>query len=114
MAQKTLLSTCFFLLSLFLIGDVESHQRKMPVYPQSAVDECIEGYVMFRYEVDDEGRTANIEVIESFPKGVFEESVIYAVRYWRYGPKDFGKEFTRSHEFATDGECTPIDKDPSK
>jgi TonB family protein len=113
MAQKSLFF-CFVLLLLFPAGQAESHQRQKPEYPKAAVDECIEGYVIFRYEVDDEGRTANIKVIESSPKGVFEESVIYAVKYWRYGPKDFGKEFTRSQEFATYGECTPIDQDPNK
>jgi TonB family protein len=114
MAQKTFLSASFCLIALFLAGEVESHQKKMAAYPQVAIDQCLEGYVLLKYKVDDRGRPSNLEVVESSPEGVFEESVIYAVGYWWYGPKHFGKEFIRTLEFSIHDGCTPIDKDPNQ
>jgi periplasmic protein TonB len=57
-----------------------------PVYPSEARAEGVEGHVVVRYDVDDQGRVLNARVVESSPGGVFDEAAVRAVSSWRFRP----------------------------
>jgi periplasmic protein TonB len=57
-----------------------------PVYPMRAKRLGIEGWVRVNILVSAEGDVEDVEILESEPKGVFENSVIQNVRSWRYSP----------------------------
>jgi len=45
------------------------------------------GYVVVRFDVGDNGRVSNVEVVESTPPGVFDDAALTAVRKWVYEPR---------------------------
>ncbi len=53
-----------------------------PVYPQYAVENCIEGDVTVRYKVSENHTAIDIVVIRAEPEGVFEESTIKAMSHY--------------------------------
>jgi TonB family protein len=57
-----------------------------PRYPSKAAKNNIEGYVTSSVVIDEQGCYVNIKVIESYPKGVFDQSVIYALKGWKSSP----------------------------
>ena len=57
-----------------------------PRYPSKAARNNIEGYVTSSVVIDEQGCYVNIKVIESYPKGVFDQSVIYALKGWKSLP----------------------------
>jgi TonB family protein len=59
-----------------------------PVYPPQARSQGIEGYAVVRYDVDAEGRVGNVRVVESSPRGVFDESARQAVSRWQFRPAE--------------------------
>ena len=61
--------------------------RIEPYYPKSAKDDGIEGYVNLSFVVDQLGKITNINIIDSKPSKIFDESAIAAVRSWKYKPK---------------------------
>ncbi len=63
-----------------------------PVYPFSAKSKGIEGRVMLRFVVDENGYVNNPEIIESEPAGMFEESALAAIVKYRFRPAMLGKE----------------------
>lgn len=58
-----------------------------PIYHRLAQITGIEGYVIVSYCVDREGRTSNIRVVDSVPRGVFDAASIAAAQYFRYTPE---------------------------
>lgn len=58
-----------------------------PVYPGHAKEAGVEGYVTVVYDISNEGQVINLVVVESEPKGVFDESAIAAVSSWRFNPR---------------------------
>ena len=57
-----------------------------PKYPIDAATKGIEGYVKFSAVVNERGILESIEIIESSPKGVFENEGLRALKYWRFKP----------------------------
>ena len=55
-----------------------------PVYPMSAKQQKIEGYVKVQFIVNVNGSVENVTVMESKPPGVFDRSVINCVSGWRF------------------------------
>jgi TonB family protein len=45
------------------------------------------GFVVVSIEVTEEGRVGNVAVVESSPRGVFDEAALSAVRKWQYEPR---------------------------
>ncbi len=61
-------------------------KRVLPVAP-SGVSRKTKGYVIVRFNISESGRVGNVEVVESTPPGVFDESATAAVRKWTYEPR---------------------------
>jgi protein TonB len=58
-----------------------------PLYPESAAERGIEGYVLLEFTVTESGATANPVVIEAKPEGVFDEVAKKAVLKFKYKPR---------------------------
>ena len=58
-----------------------------PEYPEKALKENIEGYVILEFDVDTTGSVDNVSVIESDPPDVFDKSAVSAARQFKYTPK---------------------------
>jgi TonB family protein len=61
-------------------------KRVMPVAP-SGISRKTTGYVVVTYNIGANGRVSDVEVIESEPRGVFDDSALDAVRKWVYEPR---------------------------
>jgi len=61
--------------------------RVDPEYPERARQQGLGGYVIVEFTVSPAGTVKDPRVIEAEPRLVFEESVLRAVRRWRYNPK---------------------------
>tara|TARA_R110001592_G_scaffold363398_2_gene687930 strand:- start:291 stop:1115 length:825 start_codon:yes stop_codon:yes gene_type:complete len=58
-----------------------------PIYPLLAQQMGLEGYVIVKYCVDREGRTTNVQVVDSMPEGVFDAASVVAARLFLYRPE---------------------------
>ena len=58
-----------------------------PMYPESAASRGIEGYVLLEFTVTETGATADPQVIESQPQGIFDEAAKKAVLKFKYKPR---------------------------
>jgi len=58
-----------------------------PLYPESAAERGIEGYVLLEFTVTETGATADPVVIESHPSGVFDDAAKKAVLKFKYKPR---------------------------
>jgi TonB family protein len=45
------------------------------------------GYVIVKFDIGDNGRVANVAVVESTPPGIFDDAALTAVRKWVYEPR---------------------------
>lgn len=63
---------------------------RMPNVPELAWKNKINGWVLVAFNVQKDGRTRNIRVLDANPRGIFEEKVIAAVEDWMYSVQYFG------------------------
>jgi TonB family protein len=61
----------------------------VPQYPDSALNDHISGSVTVQYVVDKRGRTQDVRVIRSSPRGVFDRATVDAIEGWRYRPAKY-------------------------
>jgi protein TonB len=61
--------------------------RAEPEYPRKALQRRIEGYVVVNFDIDSDGRTTHIRVIESKPNRIFDREAVTAISRWKYQPK---------------------------
>ncbi len=57
-----------------------------PEYPRAAFRRGQQGWVALRLDVDPEGRTRNVRVVDSQPEGPFDGAARKTVRSWRFEP----------------------------
>ena len=57
-----------------------------PVYPFKARQRDIEGYVTIKFLVGVDGSVSRSEVLESRPKGLFEQAVLRVAPTWKFRP----------------------------
>ena len=62
-----------------------------PVYPFQATVSGIEGRVVLRFIVDENGEVQNPVVIKAEPEGVFEEAALAAIAKYKFIPATIGK-----------------------
>jgi TonB family protein len=60
-----------------------------PEYPDRALTDRISGSVTVQYIVDKQGRTRDVKVVESVPRGVFDGAATSAIQRWRYRPAQY-------------------------
>ena len=58
-----------------------------PVYPRRALSRGIEGWVLLRFTVTENGSVINPEVIDAEPSGVFDRAAMAAVERFKYKPR---------------------------
>lgn len=61
--------------------------RVNPEYPRRAQERGIEGWVHVRFTITAAGTVRDLVVVDSEPKGVFDEAASKAVLRWRYNPR---------------------------
>lgn len=61
-----------------------------PLYPFRAKRLGIEGNVRVKFLVDATGRVSHVNILESNPPGIFDESVLKALPSWRFTPGELG------------------------
>lgn len=69
-----------------MINNIDPTKRVEPLYPQAAADNEQEGSVILTFDISSSGKTKNIEVVQSFPQGVFDSSALDALAQWEYQP----------------------------
>jgi len=74
----------------FGLGEVDQIpkliRRVEPIYPYSARIKGITGKVIVKFLVDSKGYARKPVILKATPKGVFEETVLQAVRKWKFKP----------------------------
>ena len=61
-------------------------ERAQPKYPIQAARDRVEGYVKLSFDINENGETSDIKVIDESPEKVFSEQAILAVTKWKYEP----------------------------
>ena len=61
-------------------------KRVTPIAPAN-IPAKTEGYVVVQFNIGVNGRVNNLSVIESEPRGVFDDAAQAAVRKWVYEPR---------------------------
>ena len=63
-----------------------------PIYPYQATVKGIEGRVVLRFIVDENGEVLNPVVVKAEPEGVFEEAALAAIAKYKFIPASIGKK----------------------
>jgi protein TonB len=58
-----------------------------PVYPPSALQNRVEGWVELMFTITETGTVRDIEVVDAQPRGVFESAATQALGNWRFRPR---------------------------
>ena len=61
--------------------------RPDPVYPRKAIADGTEGWVELQFTITGAGTVANVAVVDSDPKGVFDAAASKAVQSWKHAPR---------------------------
>jgi len=76
--------------SEYSVSDVDSPPkivRQMPVtFPTQAKKNGITGKVIVRCLVSSDGKAEKLEIIESEPLGIFDDSALSSLKYWQFRP----------------------------
>jgi protein TonB len=74
----------------FELGEVDQEPRLVrrvnPMYPFQARKRGVEGKVKVKFLIDTQGHVSHLSIIKAEPAGVFDKSVLRAVRRWRFKP----------------------------
>jgi bla regulator protein blaR1 len=61
--------------------------KESPIYPQDALANKTQGYVVVEYDIQVTGQVNNVSVVDASPKGVFDQVSIDAAKTFLYLPK---------------------------
>jgi protein TonB len=61
--------------------------RVEPDYPRRQQTAGVEGWVQLRFTILGSGAVTDVIVVDAYPKGVFDDAAIKAVRRWKYSPR---------------------------
>jgi protein TonB len=68
-------------------ADVIPLVRVQPMYPPSARQQKIEGWVKLRFNIGAAGAVESPVVVDALPAGVFEQAAVRAIKRWKYKPR---------------------------
>src|SRR5687767_10284160 len=90
-------------------ASLADESRTPPVYPRDAIVQCLSGYVTMELTFGDGGAVESVVVLESSPKGVFDEAAVVAVRQWRLDPAIHpkGSKYNQSLNFEIPKDVCP-------
>ena len=84
MASRTMAATEYD------VADVDTPPkiiRQMPVkFPAQAKKDGVTGKVVVRCLIDKDGKADRLEIVESEPAGVFDDSALSTLKYWQFRP----------------------------
>lgn len=74
--------------------DKRPQQTKLvnPQFPGKARQQGIEGFVKLNLFITKDGTVQKVKVLESEPKGVFDEAAIVAAKQWEFEPAEYNNE----------------------
>lgn len=72
-----------------------SYQASM-AFPPRARSQGIEGYVVFSLLIGITGEIEQIEIVESFPEGVFDEAATQGINQWKFEPAVYQGQAVRA------------------
>ncbi len=72
--------------NLFDANMLNALKRVNPRYPRRAKIRRQEGFVQLVFKIDASGFVSDVEIVDSNPKGVFDEASIKAIKRWRFKP----------------------------
>ena len=55
-----------------------------PKYPKAAAQNGVEGSVTFEFNLSDEGKVQNLQIVRSEPEGIFDEAAETSIRQWTF------------------------------
>lgn len=64
--------------------------RPPPIYPASAAQRGLEGWVRLQFDITQTGSVDNVLIVEEEPTGVFGRAATKALNRWRYKPEIIG------------------------
>jgi TonB family protein len=67
--------------------DARPIRRPAPSYPRRMIQAYAQGVTLVQFDVDERGRTQDIEVLFSAPHSDFGVAAVRAIERWRYDPK---------------------------
>ena len=85
--------------------------RVEPEYPEQALMDYIEGYVILQYDITETGSVENPLVLEASPPKVFDQSAINAVKQFKYLPQYVEGKPTRTERVKNRILYTLVDED---
>lgn len=88
--------------SSIVIDGPKALRIQHPDYPDRARKLGKEGYVNVLYDIDENGRVINLEVVDSSPSGLFEREVKRVMNRWYY-EKIPAKGLKKTFLFKIDG-----------
>lgn len=77
------------------VNEASPVKRVPPIYPEKAVQNELEGFVVLSFDITETGTTDNVKVVESQPAGVFDKSAKVALKQWEYKPRIQGGKGVR-------------------
>ncbi len=86
----------------FFEQELVPHGTIQPEYPESAARRKIEGWVKVEFTVNEGGWVKDILVIDSHPRGIFEQVTVEAVSNWKYFPVPAPVRATQQIKFTLD------------
>ena len=89
--------------TVFNAYGLQTLKRVNPKYPRRAKLQRKEGYVELSFTINEAGEVLNVNVIDSKPKGFFEDEAIKAIKKWHFKPSDEAKNATIKFNFRLAG-----------
>ena len=86
----------------FFEQELIPHGTIQPEYPEIAAKRKIEGWVKVEFTVNEGGWVKDIMVLDSHPRGIFEQVTVEAVSNWKYFPIPAPVRATQHIKFTLD------------
>jgi TonB family protein len=76
--------------------------RYDPKYPVRAAQERLSGFIKFNFFVNKQGDVTAVNILKSYPKGIFEREIIRTAKRWKYKPSPNNWLQTMWFDFSLD------------